>query len=81
MTVRGYLPGPPLAALIRARATENELSVYRYLTEHVPGTTTTRSYDRWKAGQPVRWHTADRVCCALGVHPAAIWPIDWYAAA
>ena len=78
---RGYLPGPPLAALIRARASEHDVSIFRYLNEYIPGTTTTRSYERWSAGQPVRWHTADRVCIALGVHPSNVWPIDWYAAA
>lgn len=38
-----------------------------------------RTVRRWKeAGVPVE--AADRVAVALGLHPSAVWPVEWWAA-
>lgn len=77
----GYLSGPPLAELIRHRARLTDMGQTTFVLTCLAGTTTPRSFERWRSGQPVRWFTADQVCCALGVHPANVWPHEWYALA
>lgn len=29
----------------------------------------------------VRWETADKICCAMKMHPVELWPHEWTAAA
>lgn len=80
MRGRAWFDGTPLAELIRYRASQHHLGIRAYI-ETLDGATTYRSYQRWSDGKPVLWFNADRVAIALGVHPAALWPHDWYAAA
>lgn len=40
-----------------------------------------RQVYRWRHGAVLRWSTADRVACALGLHPAEIWGDAWWVAA
>ena len=37
-----------------------------------------RTVSRWKAEQRLPTMTADRVACALGLHPSAIWGRAWF---
>ena len=34
------------------------------------------NHNKW-----VMWETADRICCAMKMHPAELWPHEWTAAA
>lgn len=37
-----------------------------------------RTVSRWKAERRLPTMTADRVACALGLHPSAIWGREWF---
>jgi hypothetical protein len=67
-----YLSSAPLVAYFGAGVTGAAMAaalnmdirnVYRYLTR----------------GGRIRWDTADRVACHLGVHPCTIWGDEWFA--
>lgn len=73
---RGYHDPQPLVELVERRARENGRGVKGYV-QLVFGDGMTRTFERWRAGTPVRTGTADIVACRLGVHPANLWP-DWY---
>jgi len=39
--------------------------------------TSLRQVQRWQHGQRISWSVADRIACALHVHPVLIWP-EWF---
>lgn len=67
-----YLSSAPLMRLFGANAKGTEIAaalgidirnVYRYLTH----------------GDRIRWDTADRLACHLGLHPCSVWGDEWFA--
>lgn len=67
-----YLSSAPLMAFFGPEANGATIAaalgmdlrnVYRYLTR----------------GSRIRWDTADRLACHLGVHPCSIWGDEWFA--
>lgn len=38
-----------------------------------------RSVHRWVAVGTLTWGAADRAAVTLGLHPALLWPVEWWA--
>lgn len=67
-------PSGPLLELLERHGAPLGLSGAGYA--RLTGVVSERTITRWRAGTPVSTVLADRVACALGVHPSFIWP-DW----
>lgn len=83
----GHLDSAPLVEAIMAaalrvgeqeRADGKSYRVSPGLWAEREGICSHRQFLRWKAGQDVRYPTADRVAVALGWHPAELWGDDWW---